>query len=252
LRCCCCCRASCDVPVDSHRKKYSTARSSAHFIDQLPRFWPQRDGTSLDSSSRTRTARSSRSGSRSTWHTPKLTFAEQRVARRLQLDGSRCARINVSRHFQCDKRLASSTRPVAKRSERSSDRKLKKRSSFCTCFLAKVSRSDQKAKNVRKRSNALQGRVNPRARTAPHRFWLNPKLSQAYNNRGNVKIAKGDLVGAMADYNQAIKLNPKYALAYQNRGNAKRMKGDLDGAVADFNRAVKLGSQPPVNEIALE
>lgn len=32
-----------------------------------------------------------------------------------------------------------------------------------------------------------------------------------------------------------------YRLAYGNRGEAKQKKGDLDGAVADFNRAVKLG-----------
>jgi tetratricopeptide (TPR) repeat protein len=45
----------------------------------------------------------------------------------------------------------------------------------------------------------------------------------------------------MADYDQAIKLNSNYAAAYRNRGNAKRKKGDLNGAMADFNRAIKLG-----------
>jgi len=70
---------------------------------------------------------------------------------------------------------------------------------------------------------------------------LNPKYAAPYNNRGNVKLRKGDLNGAMAEYNQAIELNPQYGLAYRNRGNAKRKKGDLDGAMADFNRAIKLG-----------
>jgi len=59
--------------------------------------------------------------------------------------------------------------------------------------------------------------------------------------RGNIKLRKGDLNGAMADLNQAIELNPQYGLAYRNRGNAKRKKGDLDGAIADFNRAIQLG-----------
>src|SRR5208282_2993664 len=67
---------------------------------------------------------------------------------------------------------------------------------------------------------------------------LNPKYAAPYNNRGNVRKKKGDLNGAMAEYNQAIKLNPKFALAYCNRGNLKFTKGDLDGAMADFNQAI--------------
>jgi tetratricopeptide (TPR) repeat protein len=47
----------------------------------------------------------------------------------------------------------------------------------------------------------------------------------------------------MADYNQAIQLNPNNARAYRNRGNAKRNKGDLDGAIADFNRAIELNAK---------
>jgi tetratricopeptide (TPR) repeat protein len=70
---------------------------------------------------------------------------------------------------------------------------------------------------------------------------LDPKYFRAYNNRGLVRFREGDLDGAIAEYNQAISLNPKYGLAYRNRGNAKQKKGDLDGAIADFNLAIKLG-----------
>ena len=65
--------------------------------------------------------------------------------------------------------------------------------------------------------------------------------ARTYHDRGLAKRKKGDLNGAMADYNQAIQLNPKYAAAYKNRGNAKRKKGDLNGANADFNQAIELG-----------
>jgi tetratricopeptide (TPR) repeat protein len=71
---------------------------------------------------------------------------------------------------------------------------------------------------------------------------LNPKDTSAYNNRGNVKFTKGDLNG-MADYNQAIRLNQKYAVAYNNRGNIKLRKGDRSGAMADFNHAIELNPQ---------
>ena len=72
---------------------------------------------------------------------------------------------------------------------------------------------------------------------------LNPKDASAFNNRGNAKFAKGDLNGAMADYNQAIKINPKNTLAYNNLGNVKLRKGELDGAMADLNQAIQLNPQ---------
>jgi tetratricopeptide (TPR) repeat protein len=69
---------------------------------------------------------------------------------------------------------------------------------------------------------------------------LDPNYSAAYDNRGNVKRQKGDLNGAMADIDQAIQLNPKNALAYNNRGKVKEAKGDLNGAIADFSQAISL------------
>ena len=68
----------------------------------------------------------------------------------------------------------------------------------------------------------------------------NIQNAATYGSRGTAKERKGDLDGAMADYNQAIKLNPKNASAYNNRGNAKTKKGDLNGAMADYNQAIKL------------
>jgi tetratricopeptide (TPR) repeat protein len=69
---------------------------------------------------------------------------------------------------------------------------------------------------------------------------LDPNYSAAYDNRGNVKRQKGDLNGAIADINQAIRLNPKNAIAYFNRARVKEKHGDLDGAIADFNQAISL------------
>jgi tetratricopeptide (TPR) repeat protein len=71
---------------------------------------------------------------------------------------------------------------------------------------------------------------------------LNPKYSKAYNNRGNLKDEKlNDVQGALSDYNQAIALNPKYSDAYNNRGLLKNEKlNDVEGALSDYNQAIAL------------
>ena len=61
-----------------------------------------------------------------------------------------------------------------------------------------------------------------------------------FNDRGVAKWRKGDLDGAIADYNRAVELNPKDTAAYYNRGVAKQTRGDLDGAFADYNRTLEL------------
>jgi tetratricopeptide (TPR) repeat protein len=69
-------------------------------------------------------------------------------------------------------------------------------------------------------------------------------LARVYNNRGNAHKARSDVNGAIADYNEAIRLDPQYALAYNNRGNAYRAKGDADRAIADYNRAIAIDPLP--------
>jgi tetratricopeptide (TPR) repeat protein len=74
---------------------------------------------------------------------------------------------------------------------------------------------------------------------------LNPKFVNAYSNRGTLKQDKlNDRQGALADLNQAIALDPKYALAYNNRGTLKYQKfNDVQGALADYNQAIALNPQ---------
>jgi len=69
---------------------------------------------------------------------------------------------------------------------------------------------------------------------------LDPNLDTAYELRGNVEDDKGDSDAALVDYTTAIKLNPDYAAAYFNRGVAKHHKGDSTGALADYNKAISL------------
>jgi len=64
-------------------------------------------------------------------------------------------------------------------------------------------------------------------------------------NRGIEKGKNGDLDGAIADFDRAIKLNPKDDAPYYNRAQAKRLKKDASGAIADYTRAIELGSTNP-------
>jgi tetratricopeptide (TPR) repeat protein len=58
---------------------------------------------------------------------------------------------------------------------------------------------------------------------------------------GDEKEEKGDYPGALADYNQVLRIDPKYALAYNNRGYLKMQRlNDVNGALADFNRSISV------------
>lgn len=69
---------------------------------------------------------------------------------------------------------------------------------------------------------------------------LDPKDAVAYSNRGIAYRAKGDNDRAIADYNEAIRLDRKAAPPYNNRGNAYKAKGDYDTAISDYTEAIRL------------
>jgi tetratricopeptide (TPR) repeat protein len=60
--------------------------------------------------------------------------------------------------------------------------------------------------------------------------------AHAHYDRGYARQSQGDLDGAIADYDQAIRLEPTYGDAYFNRGLARYDKGDFDGAIADYDQ----------------
>ncbi|MCB8964021.1 MAG: tetratricopeptide repeat protein [Bacteroidales bacterium] len=61
-------------------------------------------------------------------------------------------------------------------------------------------------------------------------------------NRGSARLLTGDTLGALSDYNLAIKVNPFYANSYSRRGilNAEINKHTL--ALADLDKAIALDS----------
>jgi hypothetical protein len=62
----------------------------------------------------------------------------------------------------------------------------------------------------------------------------------AWTNRGWTRHLAGELPGAVADYDEALRLRPAYPLALNDRGFARQMQGDVPGAIADYTQAYAL------------
>jgi tetratricopeptide (TPR) repeat protein len=57
---------------------------------------------------------------------------------------------------------------------------------------------------------------------------------------GTAKAEKGDIQGAMVDFDKSIELNPEFAMAYHNRGYYCRLAmGNLQGALEDFTASIE-------------
>jgi tetratricopeptide (TPR) repeat protein len=69
---------------------------------------------------------------------------------------------------------------------------------------------------------------------------LDPTSAENYSNRGFIRNELGYKMGAIADYDQAIRINPKSATAYNNRGNIRYELGDEQGVMADYDQAIQI------------
>lgn len=67
-----------------------------------------------------------------------------------------------------------------------------------------------------------------------------PEWAEAYLGRGAALNGKGDRVGAMRDYNRALKLDARLYEAYNNRGALRHDLGDLEDSLSDLNQAVSI------------
>ena len=69
------------------------------------------------------------------------------------------------------------------------------------------------------------------------------ELAKLHTSRGVERKRAGDLDGAIADYDAAIKITPNDFFAFNNRGNTWRDKGDFDRAIADYTEAIRLDAE---------
>jgi len=69
---------------------------------------------------------------------------------------------------------------------------------------------------------------------------LHPDDPIAYYNRAMVEAGKRDFGKAVADFEHAIQLNPRFARAYNDLGSVRANEGDLDQAISDFEHALQI------------
>lgn len=66
-----------------------------------------------------------------------------------------------------------------------------------------------------------------------------------YVNRGILRATRGDVAGAIGDYDAALAINPRQAEALVNKGFAYLRRNDPAGALPLFNAAVANGPEEP-------
>ena len=69
---------------------------------------------------------------------------------------------------------------------------------------------------------------------------IDPLTADAYNNRGFARFRKSDFLGALEDFNAALRIRPGLVVAYLNRAAALQAKGDSESAMKDLDKAVSL------------
>jgi tetratricopeptide (TPR) repeat protein len=67
-----------------------------------------------------------------------------------------------------------------------------------------------------------------------------PKFALAFNDRASAKRAKGDTLGAIADYEAAVKADSTQAFIYNNLGSAYRLSHQTEKALEAYNKAIQI------------
>ncbi len=70
------------------------------------------------------------------------------------------------------------------------------------------------------------------------------ETAPAYAERARSRAAKGDLDGALTDYDRALELDPEHAGAWRGRGILRSRRGEREAAIADLEQATRIAPGP--------
>ena len=70
---------------------------------------------------------------------------------------------------------------------------------------------------------------------------IDPALTYAWHNKGNIYYQTGDLTSALSCYSEALAIDPQFASALYNRGITYLRMGNRAQAFADLSKAGELG-----------
>jgi len=76
---------------------------------------------------------------------------------------------------------------------------------------------------------------------------IDPKNSEAYNNRGVVYTKSNQYENAIMDHTKAVEIDSKNAVAYNNRGVVYTKSNQYENAINDYTKAIKID---PKNSVA--
>lgn len=95
----------------------------------------------------------------------------------------------------------------------------------------------------RARSEANMGNFEQAFYDADSAIRLIPSSPKGYVCRGNLRLRLGHYNTAISEYTRAIELHSDSAI--YERGHAKRLTGDIKGAFADFDAAIRMHPTDP-------
>lgn len=89
-------------------------------------------------------------------------------------------------------------------------------------------------------ANGARGDLDGAIAAFDQAIKIDPKYAPAYFFRGRALSLQNKPDEAIANYTQTIQIDPNYAEAYYQRGSLQGEKGDFDDAISDFTQVIKL------------